>query len=118
MEPRAFVGRTEGRVVPARGGGTFGWDPIFQPDGFDVTFAEMDKQLKNTISHRRGRRPWPGPYRTPDLNTEQPLRVPVGCRHDQGQVAMRGELVAAGARCRRAAREQMCGSRAGPPDLR
>ncbi|KAK9843684.1 hypothetical protein WJX81_002219 [Elliptochloris bilobata] len=52
VEPRVFVGRTEGRVVPARGGGTFGWDPIFQPDGFDTTFAEMDKQLKNTISHR------------------------------------------------------------------
>ena len=47
-----FVGRTEGRVVPARGGGSFGWDPIFLPDGFDTTFAEMDKQLKNTISHR------------------------------------------------------------------
>ncbi len=57
MEPRAFVGRTEGRVVPARGGGTFGWDPIFLPDGFDVTFAEMDKVLKNTISHRRGGAP-------------------------------------------------------------
>lgn len=41
-------------MVPARGGGTFGWDPIFLPDGFDVTFAEMDKVLKNTISHRRG----------------------------------------------------------------
>ena len=52
MEPRVFVGRTEGRVVPARGGGSFGWDPIFLPDGFDTTFAEMDKQLKNTISHR------------------------------------------------------------------
>ena len=56
MEPRVFVGRTEGRVVPARGGDSFGWDPIFLPDGFDTTFAEMDKQLKNTISHRHARR--------------------------------------------------------------
>jgi hypothetical protein len=84
VEPRAFVGRTEGRVVPARGGGTFGWDPIFQPDGFDVTFAEMDKQLKNTISHRRGRRPRLGPSLT--LTPQQPLRVPAGCRHDQGSL--------------------------------
>jgi inosine triphosphate pyrophosphatase len=29
-----------------------GWDPIFQPDGFDTTYAEMDKSIKNTISHR------------------------------------------------------------------
>ena len=54
-----FVGRTEGRVVPARGGGSFGWDPIFLPDGFDTTFAEMDKQLKNTISHRHALRVFP-----------------------------------------------------------
>lgn len=27
-------------------------DPIFEPEGFDQTFAEMDKQVKNTISHR------------------------------------------------------------------
>ena len=30
----------------------FGWDPIFQPDGFDKTFAEMAKEEKNKISHR------------------------------------------------------------------
>jgi inosine/xanthosine triphosphate pyrophosphatase family protein len=30
----------------------FGWDPVFQPDGFDGTYAELDKDLKNTISHR------------------------------------------------------------------
>jgi hypothetical protein len=30
----------------------FGWDPVFQPDGFQETYAEMDKGIKNTISHR------------------------------------------------------------------
>eukprot|EP00887_Chlorella_sp_A99_P005129 scaffold25.g5129.t1 len=53
FEPVVFVGRTAGRVVPARGPPEFGWDPIFQPDGFQETYAEMDKAVKNTISHRR-----------------------------------------------------------------
>jgi inosine triphosphate pyrophosphatase len=30
----------------------FGWDPVFKPDGFEETYAEMDKTVKNTISHR------------------------------------------------------------------
>lgn len=30
----------------------FGWDPVFQPDGYDTTFAEMDQETKNTISMR------------------------------------------------------------------
>lgn len=51
-EPVVFVGRTEGRIVQARGPTNFGWDPIFQPDGFDETYAEMDASIKNTISHR------------------------------------------------------------------
>jgi len=38
--------------VPARGPTDFGWDPVFEPDGFDVTYAEMDKETKNSISHR------------------------------------------------------------------
>ena len=36
----------------ARGPTNFGWDPIFQPDGFKETYAEMDKDVKNSISHR------------------------------------------------------------------
>ncbi|KAL2913112.1 nucleoside triphosphate pyrophosphohydrolase ham1 [Polyrhizophydium stewartii] len=51
-EPVLFEGRTNGRIVPPRGPTHFGWDPIFMPDGFDQTYAEMDKDVKNTISHR------------------------------------------------------------------
>jgi Ham1 family len=47
-----FVGRTEGRIVAARGPPHFGWDPIFQPHGYEETYAEMDKSVKNLISHR------------------------------------------------------------------
>jgi inosine triphosphate pyrophosphatase len=51
-EPLVFVGKTHGTIVQARGPADFGWDPIFQPDGFQETYAEMDKAVKNTISHR------------------------------------------------------------------
>ncbi|CAB4411868.1 unnamed protein product [Rhizophagus irregularis] len=51
-EPILFEGRTDGKIVPARGPKNFGWDPIFQPDGFDQTYDEMPKSVKNTISHR------------------------------------------------------------------
>mmetsp|Transcript_21019 Transcript_21019/g.37231 ORF Transcript_21019/g.37231 Transcript_21019/m.37231 type:complete len:196 (+) Transcript_21019:52-639(+) len=49
---KVFVGRTDGKIVPPRGEGSFGWDPVFQPDGFDQTYAEMSKETKNAISHR------------------------------------------------------------------
>jgi len=48
------VGRTDGRIVAARGDNQFGWDPVFEPAGFDETYAELDKTIKNTISHRCG----------------------------------------------------------------
>ncbi|KAG7384558.1 hypothetical protein PHYPSEUDO_002458 [Phytophthora pseudosyringae] len=51
-EPQVFIGQTHGKIVPARGPTTFGWDPVFQPDGFDQTYAEMEKATKNQISHR------------------------------------------------------------------
>ncbi|DBA02895.1 TPA: hypothetical protein N0F65_005922 [Lagenidium giganteum] len=51
-DPQVFVGRTPGKIVPARGPNAFGWDPVFQPDGFTQTYAEMEKATKNTISHR------------------------------------------------------------------
>jgi XTP/dITP diphosphohydrolase len=48
-----FEGVVEGNIVdPPRGTGGFGYDPVFQPDGFEQTFAEMAPELKNTISHR------------------------------------------------------------------
>ncbi|TPX71168.1 hypothetical protein SpCBS45565_g01356 [Spizellomyces sp. 'palustris'] len=51
-EPVIFEGRTKGKIVPARGPNDFGWDPVFMPDGFEQTYAEMAKDIKNTISHR------------------------------------------------------------------
>ncbi|KAJ1985965.1 nucleoside triphosphate pyrophosphohydrolase ham1 [Dimargaris cristalligena] len=51
-EPIIFEGKTDGRVVPARGSASFGWDPIFEPEGYTETYAEMPCKLKNTISHR------------------------------------------------------------------
>jgi XTP/dITP diphosphohydrolase len=48
-----FEGRVEGRCVwPMRGDRGHGYDPMFQPDGYAVTFGEMDPALKNRISHR------------------------------------------------------------------
>ncbi|XP_022980416.1 inosine triphosphate pyrophosphatase [Cucurbita maxima] len=51
-EPITFVGNTPGKIVLPRGPNDFGWDPIFQPDGYDQTYAEMSKEEKNKISHR------------------------------------------------------------------
>ncbi|CAG8468972.1 194_t:CDS:2 [Scutellospora calospora] len=51
-DPILFEGRTNGKIVSPRGIKDFGWDPIFQPDGFDLTYAEMSKEVKNSISHR------------------------------------------------------------------
>lgn len=47
-----FRGETPGKIVKARGPKDFGWDPVFEPDGFDKTYAELDKDTKNKISHR------------------------------------------------------------------
>jgi XTP/dITP diphosphohydrolase len=50
---RVFSGSVPGRIVwPGRGAQGHGYDPIFQPDGHDVTFGEMDRWEKNRISHR------------------------------------------------------------------
>ena len=48
-----FEGVMAGQVVwPMRGDHGHGYDPIFLPDGYDVTFGEMDRWEKNRISHR------------------------------------------------------------------
>ena len=48
-----FEGRIDGQILTERHGeGGFGYDPLFQPDGYDKTFAEMSADEKNRISHR------------------------------------------------------------------
>lgn len=48
-----FEGKVDGVLVwPARGGNGFGYDPMFQPDGWTITFGEMDPKAKNAMSHR------------------------------------------------------------------
>ena len=48
-----FEGRITGRIVMPLGETSFGWDPIFLPDGHESTFAEMGTDEKNEISMRR-----------------------------------------------------------------
>ncbi len=48
-----FSGSVEGRMVmEKRGEGGFGYDPLFMPDGYDKTFAELPGSVKNSMSHR------------------------------------------------------------------
>lgn len=52
-EARFFEGRVEGCILTERyGEGGFGYDPIFMPDRYAVSFAEMPLDVKNQISHR------------------------------------------------------------------
>ena len=48
-----FAGQVAGQIVwPMRGDHGHGYDPIFVPDGHDLTFGELDPMVKNRISHR------------------------------------------------------------------
>lgn len=48
-----FEGEVSGRIIEERHGAQgFGYDPVFVPDGFDKTFAELELEEKNRISHR------------------------------------------------------------------
>lgn len=48
-----FEGRVDGTLTwPPRGDKGFGYDPIFVPQGFDITFGEFDPDAKHAISHR------------------------------------------------------------------
>lgn len=52
-EEHLFEGIVEGRITESAAGcGGFGYDPLFVPDGYDCTFAEMSADEKNAISHR------------------------------------------------------------------
>ena len=52
-EEHLFEGIVEGRITESEAGcGGFGYDPLFIPDGYDCTFAEMSADEKNAISHR------------------------------------------------------------------
>ena len=52
-EDHLFEGVVNGEIRNARAGKEgFGYDPIFQPEGYDITFAEMSPEEKNRISHR------------------------------------------------------------------
>ena len=52
-EPRYFEGKVEGCILTERYGNEgFGYDPVFMPDRFAVSFAEMPAEVKNMISHR------------------------------------------------------------------
>ena len=77
------AGRTEtvsgscpGRIVDElRGAKGFGYDPLFVPDGFDATFAEMGNEQKNKLSHR-GRALTLAKEKWGALITSNPLRFP------------------------------------------
>ena len=48
-----FEGIVKGEIIgEKRGGAGFGYDPIFVPEGYEQTFAELGNDIKNTISHR------------------------------------------------------------------
>lgn len=53
-EPHYFEGRVDGQILTERHslGEGFGYDPVFMPDRFAVSFAEMPLEVKNRISHR------------------------------------------------------------------
>jgi XTP/dITP diphosphohydrolase len=69
-EVRTVSGACEGKISDGnRGTNGFGYDPLFVPDGHDLTFAEMPDADKNRISHRaralaRARAEWDGVLKT------------------------------------------------------
>lgn len=53
VEQANFNGTVEGTIIGVRRGeGGFGYDPLFIPEGYDATFAELGEAVKNQMSHR------------------------------------------------------------------
>lgn len=53
QERGSMDGIVDGKItLQKKGASGFGYDPVFLPDGYDETFAEMPAEVKNTISHR------------------------------------------------------------------
>ncbi len=52
-ERKLFKGKSEGKIThEKRGSGGFGYDPIFEPEEYERTYAELSSEEKNEISHR------------------------------------------------------------------
>lgn len=53
VDIRYFIGKVDGTILTEKHGDEgFGYDPIFMPDGYDKSFAELGNDVKNKISHR------------------------------------------------------------------
>jgi XTP/dITP diphosphohydrolase len=53
LHPQIFSGTCEGRIDSSpRGKGGFGYDPLFIPNGFELSFAGLGEDVKNKLSHR------------------------------------------------------------------
>ncbi len=53
-KPQYFEGRCEGHIIEQpKGASGFGYDPVFVPDGYEKSFAELTAEEKNRISHRQ-----------------------------------------------------------------
>lgn len=47
-----YIGEAHGRIAPPNGSAGFGYDPIFIPDGYEQSYAELGAAIKDKISHR------------------------------------------------------------------
>ena len=86
-EPILFEGRTDGRIVPARGPPNFGWDPVFEAEDTGLTYvrcaesgAGTDGELKkkNAVDTRRWRRRRKTGFPTGDVRCKSCART---CKH-------------------------------------